>query len=405
MPNKKAPWVKPRHRIVQSVLIKLAAPYIRWKYHIEVTPYRDPQNRPLLIVMNHQTGFDQFFVTMAFRHPIYFIASEDIFSLGWLSRVLTWLVAPIPIKKQTSDLRAVRNALQIAKEGGSIALAPEGNRTFDGKLCYIKPSILGLIRLLKLPVACFRLEGGFGIQPRWSDVTRNGSMKAYVSRVIEPEEYRRISDEELMDMLLAEINVDETQIEAEYHSPHLAEYMERAIYVCPDCGLSTFESQGDMMECRQCGRKVQYLPDKTLQAADGRELHFRNLADWYEYQGNYIRSLDLTAYCETPAYEDTVQLFEVILYDRKQLLTKQAKLRLYGNRIEVDSGDFAACWNFDDVDTVTVLGKNKVNIYTDGKVYQIKPDKRFNALRYVNLFYYYTNVKKGESSNGEFLGL
>jgi hypothetical protein len=38
-------------------------------------------------------------------------------------------------------------------------------------------------------------------------------------------------------------------------------------------------------------------------------------------------------------------------------------------------------------------------------VYQIKPDERFNALRYVNLFYHYNNVKKGESSDGEFLGL
>ncbi len=405
MSKGKTPWVKPRHRIIQNLIAAVISPYVRWKYHIDVTPFRDPQDRPVLIVMNHQTGFDQFFAALAFKRPIYFIASEDIFSLGWVSRLITWLVAPIPIKKQTSDLRAVRAALQIAKEGGSICLAPEGNRTFDGKLCYIKPAILGLIRLLKLPVATFRIEGGFGVHPRWSDVIRKGTMKAYVSRLIEPEEYRRLSDEELMELLLAEINVDETKIEGQYHSPQLAEYIERAIYVCPDCGLSEFESHGDIIECKKCGRKVQYLPDKTLRDAGGRELSFRFLADWYAYQGNFIRSLDLTPYYNQPAYEDRGRVSEVILYDSKKVAAEDAHLKLYGNRIEVESKDFAACWHFDDVDTVTVLGKNKINIYTGGKVYQIKSDERFNALKYVNLFYHYKNISKGESSDGEFLGL
>lgn len=405
MSKGKTPWVKPRHRIIQNLVALGLRPYIRWKYNIEVTPFRDPQDRPLLIVMNHQTGFDQFFAALAFKRPIYFIASEDIFSLGWVSRLITWLVAPIPIKKQTSDLRAVRNSMQIAKEGGSICLAPEGNRTFDGKLCYIKPAILGLIRLLKLPVACFRIEGGFGVHPRWSDVIRKGSMKAYVSRLIEPEEYKRLSDEELMDLLLSEINVDETEITGEYHSPQLAEYVERAIYVCPDCSLSQFESHGDIVECKKCGRKIQYLPDKTLKSADGRNLPFRFLADWYQYQGDFIRSLDLEPYYDTPLYEDQGRLSEVILYDSKRLIAKEARLKLFGNRIEVSGGDFAACWNFDEVGTVTVLGKNKINVYIGDKVYQIKSDERFNALKYVNIFYLYKSIVKGENNGKQFLGL
>lgn len=405
MSKAKKPWVKRRHQVIQNLVALGLAPYTRWKYHIDAIPFRDSQKRPILIVMNHQTGFDQFFASLVYRRTLYYIASEDLFSLGWISRVLTWLVAPIPIKKQTSDLRAVRTAVQVAKEGGSICLAPEGNRTFDGKMCYINPAILGLIRLLKLPVACLRIEGGFGIQPRWSDVVRKGKMRAYNSMLIEPEEYRRLSDEELMNLLLEGIGVDETKIEDTYHSPYLAEYMERSIYVCPDCGLSVFESHDDIMECKKCGRKIQYLPDKTLQDADGRDFPFRMLADWYAYQKDFIHRLDLTPYYETPVYEDRANVSEVILYDRKQTLARDAQLKLYGNRIEVESKDFAVCWHFDDTDTVTVLGKNKINVYIGGKVYQLKSDARFNALKYVNLFYHYKNIVKGDTSDGEFLGL
>ena len=99
--------------------------------------------------MNHQTSFDQFFIGMSYDGPIYYLATEDIFSLGIISRIIDFLVAPIPIKKQTTDLKAIKNCVKVAKEGGTIALFPEGNRTFHGKTLYFKPSIIKLIRLIK----------------------------------------------------------------------------------------------------------------------------------------------------------------------------------------------------------------------------------------------------------------
>ena len=71
----------------------------------------------------------------------------------------------------------------------------------------------------------------------------------------------------------------------------------------------------------------------------------------------------------------------------------------------MSGGDFAACWNFDEVGTVTVLGKNKINVYIGDKVYQIKSDERFNALKYVNFFYHYKSIVKGENNGTQFLGL
>jgi 1-acyl-sn-glycerol-3-phosphate acyltransferase len=153
-----------------------------------------------LILFNHQTALDQFIVGSSFKGAVYYVASEDLFSNGWISRLLEWAVAPIPIKKQATDARAVLTCLRVSKEGGTIALAPEGNRTFSGKTEYIKPAIAGLAKALKMPIALYRIEGGYGVQPRWSDGVRKGTMRSYVSRVIEPEEFAgkktvQISDE------------------------------------------------------------------------------------------------------------------------------------------------------------------------------------------------------------------
>ena len=155
-------WLLPRHRVIRSVLGFLLEPYIKWKYSVKIEKFKEQNGRQYLIVMNHQTGFDQFFVSLAFKGPIYYLATEDIFSLGFLSTLLRWAVAPIPIKKQTTDIQAVKNCIKVAREGGTIALAPEGNRTFNGKTVYMNPSIASLAKKLNLPVAIFRIEGGYG---------------------------------------------------------------------------------------------------------------------------------------------------------------------------------------------------------------------------------------------------
>ena len=146
---------------------------------------------------------------------------------------ISFIQAPIPIRKQTMDLKAVKNCLRVAKEGGTIALAPEGNRTYSGRTVYIKPSIAKLCRSLKLPLAIYRIEGGYGVEPRWSDVARKGPMSARVTRVIEPEEYDQMTNEELFDLIQKELWVDEAAVTGSYPHPRAAEYLERAIYVCP----------------------------------------------------------------------------------------------------------------------------------------------------------------------------
>ena len=61
---------------------------------------------------------------------------------------------------------------------------------------YIKPAIVKLVRALKLPLVIFRIEDGYGVQPRWTDKIRKGKMWAGVTRVIEPDEYKHMTDDE-----------------------------------------------------------------------------------------------------------------------------------------------------------------------------------------------------------------
>ena len=402
--NSKKKWVRVRHRIITNVAGAFFLPYVRLRYGVSIKRFREQGNRPYLILYNHQTAYDQFFVAAAFRNAVYYVASEDIFSLGWVSSLIRYLVAPIPIKKQTTDIQAVMNCMRVAKEGGTIAIAPEGNRTYSGKTEYINPAIARLAKALKLPIAFFRIEGGYGVHPRWSDVIRRGKMCAYVSRVVEPEDFTHMTDEALMALIEKELYVNEASVKGVFRHRKSAEYLERAIYVCPYCGLSTFYSYNDAITCVKCERRIRYLPTKELKG-EGFSFPFRFVADWYDYQCDFINKLDTRKHLTEPIYQDTASVSMVFLQQNKLVLHEEGWLSLYGNRIVITGSDGTELnFLFDEVSAVTVLGKNKLNIYHGTKVYQIKGDERFNALKYVNIFYRNKNITK-ENEHGKFLGL
>ncbi len=399
MKKKKETWVKARHNFFVKTLFPPVGLYTKLKYHIDVEKCRD--KRQYLILMNHQTAFDQFFVSMAFYRQIYFVASEDLFSKGFVSSIIRFIVNPIPIKKQSTDLKAVMNCMKVAKEGGTICMAPEGNRTFSGKTEYMNPAVARLAQKLKLPIAIFRIEGGYGAHPRWADDVRKGKMRAYVSRVIEPEEYTKMSTEDFCTLINQELYVNEAVADACFYHKNSAEYLERAMYVCPDCGLTEFYSKKDVTTCKKCSMKIQYLPTKELKGVD-KEFPFRFVNDWYEYQKAFVNKLNPADYYEKPMYTEQISLSEVILY-KKKVPMFDGEISLYGNRFEI-KGTEELILPFDKISAVSVLGRNIINIYYGDKLYQIKSDKHFNALKYVNMYYRYKNTLGGENDE-QFLGL
>lgn len=407
MKERKQPkrWIRFRHRVVRNLLYVILAPYCRIRYGIRPEKFVQQGDRAYLILLNHQTPFDQFFAGISFKGPVYYLATEDIFSLGWISDLIRYLLAPIPIRKQTTDISAVMTCIKVAREGGTVCIAPEGNRTYSGKTLYMNPAIAGLAKKMGLPIALYRIEGGYGTQPRWSDGIRKGKMRGFVSQVIEPEEYKDMTNDELVARIAEGLYVDEAKADGTFRSNKRAEYLERAVYICPFCGFSKWESKGNDITCTTCGRTVHYGEDKRL-TGEGFPFPFPFVSQWYDYQEDFVNGLDVTKMKETPIFRDEgVRFSEVIVYKRKLVLRKKAEIALYGDRIVIDEGKAEECALLhEDTNAVTVLGRNKLNIYHGKKVYQLKGGKRFNALKYVHIYYRYRNIARGDM-DGKFLGL
>ena len=176
------------------------------------------------------------------------------------------------------------------------------------------------------------------------------------------------------------------------------------MYVCPFCGLAAWESNGHEAKCTKCGRTITYGEDKRL-TGTGFDFPFEFMGQWYDYQKQFVNSLDVTAMTEEPLFRDKARISEVIVYQKKNPLREDASIDLYGDRLVLDAGgENELVIPFSEVNAAACLGRNKLNIYHGKMIYQFKGSKRFNALKYVNLVFRYKNITRGDP-NDQFLGL
>ena len=393
-------WCKTRHRVIQYLLRPLFKLYFRLRYGVK-TKYNKLYPEGALILSNHVTVMDMFYVGMSYKTPIYYMASIDIFEHFLTGKLIKFLVNPIAKEKsKKSDITSVRNCIKVAKENGTICIFPEGNRTFTGKLGYVDPSIVKLVKVLKKPLIIFNINNGYGIDPRWSKKERKGKFSFGEKKVVLYEEYSQMSDEEIYKLIIDGLTVNDLDFEHQFTCKTNAEYLERVTYICPKCKkMHTLYSKKDKVICSSCGLEVKYKQDLSFESSD-EDFTFKTVADWYDYQVDVIKNT--TYEDDTLIYKDDVGFYNPRLWKSRKNLGK-GTISVYNNRFEIITNKVSMVLNFDDIAGVTILGKKKMNIYHNGVTYQIFGDKKMNLIKYVHLFYILKNRKEG-IENG-FIGL
>lgn len=398
-------WVKLRHTIVFSILRVFFSFFLFFKYGYVYKKFRCNIKKPYLILSNHFTALDPFMLALSFNFPIYFVASDDLFSIKYISSIIKYLVAPIPKTKSASDINTIKDCYKIAKEGGSICIFPEGNRTYNGVTTYIPPSIVKLIKLLKLPVLLYRFEGGYGVQPRWAGSIRRGRMRGYVYRILTYEDYSKLSEQQIYKYITDNLFINAFEenkiLKKRYKSFKKAQYIERFLYACPDCkNFSTIYSKKNYIICKKCGLQVKYEEDLSLTVKKGK-CRFDNVKEWDDFQKKLILETDIENLNQNHIlFNDE----NILLRQNKRCVKKificKGSITLYKDKLTAAQSKI---FNIKDITSVTVFGKNKLQFYYKDEIFQLIGGKAFNALKYQNMIYHIKNYQEGIQN--EFLGL
>ncbi|MDD3504861.1 MAG: lysophospholipid acyltransferase family protein [Eubacteriales bacterium] len=394
-----------RHNFVFWLLRPFLKLYllIRYNYHAKEYLNKPDQQPPYFILSSHSGALDPFMLAQSFRHPIYFVASDHLFRLGWISRLISYLVAPVPIVKSQIDLQAMRKIISINQEGGNICLFPSGNRSFVGPELPIPEATGKLIRHMRCTVLLYRFEGGYLSTPRWAHYERRGKMSGRVVRVLSKEEIAQMTPVELNQIILQELETNpyrtptprsSSQSYQKFKGRRLAEYLERVLFACPSCReFSTLRSNNNTLSC-SCGFNVQYRPDGHFDVENSKYRYIverlPDTAAFDRFQRELLANLlqnpaNRRGYLMKPLFsDDNERLFKTLRATKNQFCF-QGRLEMYSDRLvisnEHESLEFMLC----SIGGMSVHGPQVLQFYakeTDS-VYELKSDSPRSAYKYV----------------------
>lgn len=358
--------------------------WIRYRYWAKIYKNKAVKG-PYLILGNHTMNMDPFFVSLSFKEPIYYVASDMLFAIPVVSKIISYLVQPISKSKYKADTETVKNMIKVARSGGSIGIFPEGNRTFSGKMMYMPYSITKLIKLLKLPVLIYRIEGGYLTSPRWSKKLRRGKVRGYVYSTWTYDEYKDLSLDDIYNKLYQELAVNDFDMQAEHKRPFRgkdkAEYIERAFFVSPETNrLGTIYSKGDEVFERDSNLHLRYNQYGLFENIGGTKF-YPDTIGWYNHQVSIVEKT-IDDQPEAPLFTETGLVNE--LKGRKQIKLDQTELKLYYDRFTFTVDGELQVWYYKDILPAVQYATTLICYHKElERTYFFTGDERFSALKYV----------------------
>jgi acyl-[acyl-carrier-protein]-phospholipid O-acyltransferase/long-chain-fatty-acid--[acyl-carrier-protein] ligase len=134
---------------------------IRWIYRIQVVnPERVPEKGGALLLPNHLTYLDAFFISAAFRQPVRFVMDET-FMASRAIRVFVSIFDTVTIR--TSQPReAIRITIDALKNGELVCLFPEGQLTRTGTLNELRRGFELIAKKAGHPLIPIWCDGAWG---------------------------------------------------------------------------------------------------------------------------------------------------------------------------------------------------------------------------------------------------
>ena len=386
-----------RRQFIWNLLRFLLCFPLRVILGIKAKKYKLEKKKPYVILSNHVAQIDPIYVAMSFKRHINYIAYAGV-CYGKYKKVLNRYFAPIPKTKGKTDMMTIRESLKVMKKNGVLGLFPSGDCTFSGVESYIDPSIVKFLRMMKAEILLYRLDGVYGKSPRWAHKRTKGKMYGEVKRVITVDEMNAMSDEELYNVVVNTIGGNSLDYIGDnlYKGKYCAEYLERALYVCPDCKeIGTLISHKDTFSCASCGYKAVYKPNLHFELVKGKNL-METVNDWYNYCIESLKEKDQEKEFDTDEviFKDQFEYLKTdqLVKDEKGYTVKQeiicenGYVRLYKNRFVLENSDGKEVAMLPLKHLKLIFhGKKNLVIYNEELTYTVHGFDRFCGMKYIHL--------------------
>ena len=200
-------WRRLSYSGPQVVLYFIAWLIVRLLWRTQLpTNLQLPPGRGVVVVSNHRSSVDPFFLQMMLDRPSHWMVAKEYFavkSLGWFLR----MAEAIPTNRAGVDTAATKAAIRYAEQGDIVGMFPEGriNTTTDPLLPSRPGAVLVALRAKALILPCFIFDAPYG-GTAWSPFLRAARVRVAVGRPIDVAPYADRPDvDEVLPQLTLEV--------------------------------------------------------------------------------------------------------------------------------------------------------------------------------------------------------
>jgi len=365
---------------VFRIVLPFVRPLSKWLLNYSFQPLPKVEG-PYLLLCNHNTDFDCVLLGISAGKQVYFVATENVLRMGFWGKVAMRYFNPIIHYKGKQGLITTRSILSHIKNKESVAMFPEGNRSFNGLTCSIPPATGKLAKACKATLITYRFNGGYFTTPRWGKGIRKGRLTGTVVGVYSPETLAALTPAEISEKIEKDLFVDaykdQEKSPVAYKCNALAEKLESTLFLCPSCKkFGSLHSNKHTLSC-SCGLLLEmdefgYLKDKDKK---------HTITQLDEKQREFLQNLK--APDDEIVFSDKVTLQEI---DEKHkiICQKETVLKAYMNKFKVDSFEFP----FDEIEGLAINQRNLLllNPQNTQNQFECKGDEAFSALKYLYLY-------------------
>jgi 1-acyl-sn-glycerol-3-phosphate acyltransferase len=125
-----------------------------------------PRTGGLLVVSNHASNADPVILMAVMPRPLAFMTKEELFRPLLMRTLLRLWRGAFPVRRGQADIGALREALDLIRDGCPVVLFPEGTRT-SGGLSRAHPGVAYLATRARCPLLPVAIVGSEAMQNIW----------------------------------------------------------------------------------------------------------------------------------------------------------------------------------------------------------------------------------------------
>ncbi len=163
-----------------------------------------PRKGAFILASNHASYLDPVVLAAACPRKLNFMARHDLFDIP----VFSWVISHVdsfPVKRESPDPSAFKEAMRRLKAGKGLLVFPEGGRQVDGKLGEPEPGIGFLSVKLGVPVIPAFIKGTEKALPKGAKFIRPKKVAVYFGKQILVE--RRLSYQDIARIIMEDIRL------------------------------------------------------------------------------------------------------------------------------------------------------------------------------------------------------